>query len=86
MRDSGYFVRVSENRLNSRNEFVRLTASSTRVALLPTNDAAVALLRQSSRAVDFMVYKEAWEDNNYYNPRRQINEIIKKRESFCNVW
>jgi hypothetical protein len=86
LKTAGYFIMVPPDSLPSANKFVTITAQTKRVGILATNQATLAMLQQSSQSVEIMVYEECWEDNNYYNPRRDILGIIKDRESHCNVF
>jgi ferredoxin len=84
MQASGYFILVPPDarcQFKTQNKFITLTASSREVALLTTNAAALALVRNSSRSVKLMLYKEPWEDSNYYNPLRALYSTIRAREN-----
>jgi hypothetical protein len=60
MKQEGYFVMVTDGTLTGLNAFFRVTATSTQVRLLATNEAALGLLRRSSGSVTIMLYEERW--------------------------
>jgi hypothetical protein len=89
MKKWGYFIMASKDALTRySNEFVTLSATSTELGVLATSEAALALVRRSTASVNLMLYKEIWEDNNFYGPRRRIQAIIAERNrshSGCSV-
>jgi CRISPR/Cas system endoribonuclease Cas6 (RAMP superfamily) len=80
IKEAGFFVMVPDHVLNdSSNEFYTLTATSTNVALLAANNAAIAKVMKSEKSVKIMAYKECWEDNNFYDPRKSMKETLANR-------
>jgi hypothetical protein len=81
VRESGFFVMVDDDALPGRkNEFFELTATSRELGLLAFDSAAIAVVRQSSAAGKIMVYKGAWEDEHYHEPRRVLQETRVQME------
>jgi hypothetical protein len=85
----GFFCMVSPSTTlpgNSSNEFYTVTATSREVALLATSEAGLVLINNTSASVKVMLYKECWEDNNYYNPRQELYSMLRESSSGCNVY
>jgi hypothetical protein len=84
----GFFYMVSPSTKlpdNSNNKFYKVTATSRKVALLATSEAGLALINNTSAWVKVMLYKECWEDTNYYNPRRALYSMLEESPSGCSV-
>jgi hypothetical protein len=77
MRRTGFFIMVADDALTNANELIKLTATSRELGLLATNRAAIAVVKNSSSAVDLMLYKECWEDKYFYNPRKELLQKLQ---------
>jgi hypothetical protein len=79
MREAGYFIQVGSDVLPKKgNQFFRLSATSSEIGVIATSSAALAIVKSSSAAVELMLYKECWEDENYYKPRRKLLRKLEK--------
>jgi hypothetical protein len=82
MRNSGFFHMLSNSTMGSTgNEFIMLTRTSTEIGIIAGNSAALAVVQNSQRAVTLMVYRESWEDSNYYGPRQQLIKTVEWRRA-----
>jgi hypothetical protein len=73
MRQLGFFLMVPKSvSLNSSNEFYKMTLHSNNIGVLAGTEAAIVLQNKSSKSVTIMFYKEAWEDDNFYNPFKAL--------------
>jgi hypothetical protein len=82
LQNTGFFTMVSDGSMgNSGNNFLRVTATSTEVALISGNSAALAVLQNSRAAVDIMLFTKNWANNNFYGPRQALIRVIQYREA-----
>jgi hypothetical protein len=77
MHDSGFFIKVDDAALpNLPNEFFKITASSKEFGVLATNTATIAVVKNSRSAVELMLHRDSWEDENYYIPRQVLQRSL----------
>jgi hypothetical protein len=79
MRKAGYFIMVAPGTLNATNIFLELTASTKLVGILATNEALLALRRQTSQSMYIMLYHKEWEDTFYRAATCHILKLIFAR-------
>jgi hypothetical protein len=65
--------------LKDSNQFYTLTKTSKQIGVIAGSAAALSLVKESSTSVNIMLYKEQWEDDNYYNPRKALISMLQSR-------
>jgi hypothetical protein len=80
LRAAGFFLMVPHGTLPLLNQFVTLSATSTGAALIGNSSMALAMVRRSYASIKVMLYEELWEDTNYYDPLRVIQDRILRRD------
>jgi hypothetical protein len=77
LKGAGFCIMLPNGTLKERiNEFVMLSATSTQLGLLATNEAVLAMVRRSSTSMTLMLYNDQWQHMNYYGPETELREII----------
>jgi hypothetical protein len=81
MRSQGFFIMVSDSDANKlfpgfSNEFLKITTTSQLFCLVATTQAGVLANHSNSSSITVMLYKECWEDNHYYEARKELREAL----------
>jgi hypothetical protein len=77
MHVSGFFISVPDETLpGTQNKWVRLTATSRELGVLALNSAAIAVVRNSARAVTVMLHRTSFEDESYYRPYQALSGTL----------
>jgi len=58
------------------NEFLKITTTSQLFCLVATTQAGVLANHSNSSSITVMLYKECWEDNHYYEARKELREAL----------